>query len=146
MSDPNNRPLRELSELSTLRDFLRDEGIEEEVTKRALARIYEIIDTADRPVQGLPVKGYKPTQPPEAIAAVNAFKELEERVLRRIDALEDGPAMGRGPSVDRRWLAIGRTQLQQAFMALARAVFQPERIGLPEDAEAADADKQRDEA
>lgn len=80
-------------------------------------------------VKGLPVHGYKPTQSPEAIAAVNAFKELEERVLRHIDHLASTP----GNEPDKRLLAIGRTQLQGAFMFLACAVFQPGRIALPED-------------
>ena len=31
------------------------------------------------------------------------------------------------------WLAIGRTHLEQAFMAINRAVFQPGRVALPED-------------
>lgn len=34
-----------------------------------------------------------------------------------------------------RMLAVGRTQLQLAFMALNRAVFRPGRVTLPEDAE-----------
>lgn len=75
---------------------------------------------------GLPVAGYKPTQPQWAIDAVNAFKALEERTLRAAEALD-------GQAVDHRLLAIGKTQLQGAFMFLARAVFQPGRVALPED-------------
>jgi hypothetical protein len=82
-------------------------------------------------VQGLPVSGYKKTQPEAAIFAVNRFKEFEERVLRDIDHLQDGDADG--PDVDWNWLVIGRTQLQQAFMSINRAIFQPERVTLPED-------------
>lgn len=85
----------------------------------------------NKEAQGLPVHGYKPTQPPEALAAVNGFKLDEERLLRKLDALAAG---GQGlPSVDGRWLAIGRTALEQAFMAINRAVFQPQRVELPED-------------
>ena len=84
------------------------------------------------PAKGLPVAGYKPTQPPEAIAAVNRLKEHEERALRVLDALAEDTAHG-VLSVDGRWLAIARTQIQQGFMAAARAVFQPERIALPGD-------------
>lgn len=89
-------------------------------------------------VAGLPVAGYKPTQPPEAIAAVNVFKELEERTLRHIEYLEkmtreiEHGAVG-GVHCDARMLSVGRTQLQLAFMALNRAVFQPGRVSLPED-------------
>jgi hypothetical protein len=92
---------------------------------------------SEQRIPGLPVSGYKPTQSPEAIAAVNRFKELEERTLRHIEVLL-GERTGqhfiadRG-GVDARMLAVGRTQLQLAFMALNRAVFQPGRVALPED-------------
>lgn len=76
---------------------------------------------------GLPVKGYKP-QPDEAVALVNENKVLEERILRQFDKLNVTPG------VNLRWLSIGRTQIEQGFMALNRAIFQPGRIALPEDA------------
>ncbi|QQM29052.1 hypothetical protein JET14_11950 [Martelella lutilitoris] len=75
---------------------------------------------------GLPVKGYRP-QEGDRIAAVNLNKELEERVLRQFDAMAEDPA------IDKRWLAIGRTAIEQGFMAANRAVFQPGRVALPED-------------
>lgn len=81
-------------------------------------------------VKGLPVAGYKPTQPPEAIAAVNVFKELEERTLRHIESLS---MAGTAVAIDPRLMAVGRTQLQGAFMFLARAIFQPGRVELPGD-------------
>lgn len=87
-------------------------------------------------IPGLPVAGYKPTQSPEAIAAVNTFKELEERTLRHIERLMETP--GVTGLVDPCLLAVGRTQLQGAFMFLARAVFQPGRVALPEDPEIGD--------
>ena len=78
--------------------------------------------------QGLPVAGYRP-QSTEALALVNRFKEAEERILREIDQLRlPGPV-----SADGRWLAMARTHIEQGFMALNRAVFQPERVRLPED-------------
>lgn len=89
-------------------------------------------------VKGLPVAGYKPTQSPEAIAAVNVFKELEERTLRHIERLMETP--GVVGLADPRMLAVGRTQLQMAFMALNRAVFQPGRVTLPEDFKTYDGD------
>jgi hypothetical protein len=73
--------------------------------------------------RGLPVKGYKPTQSPEAIEAVNRLKVHEERFLRELDAIDDAPL-----SKDGRALALARTNLQQATMWAARAVFQPERL------------------
>lgn len=75
--------------------------------------------------EGLPVAGYKP-QTSDNVALVNTNKEIEERVLRRLDDLatiED---------VDKRWLAIGRTAIEQAFMAINRSIFKPGRAKLPE--------------
>lgn len=73
-----------------------------------------------------PVSGYHP-QSASNIALVNNNKEMEERILRVIDSLKGFSA------VDKRWLAIGRTHVEQAFMAINRAIFQPQRITLPED-------------
>jgi hypothetical protein len=73
---------------------------------------------------GLPVSGYR-AQSAEAVSVVNANKIMEERVLRQLDALS------LDPECDKRWLAIARTQLEQGFMAMNRAVFQPARIRLP---------------
>lgn len=73
--------------------------------------------------QPLPVAGYT-TQSDDKVATVNINKQLEEQVLRRLDDLKEQPG------IDQRWLAIGRTSLEQAFMAINRAVFQPQRIKL----------------
>jgi hypothetical protein len=76
--------------------------------------------------EGLPVAGYQP-QSGDAVAIVNFNKHAEEHVLRLLDqlALND--------DIDKRWLAIGRTQIEQGFMAVNRAVFKPGRVRLPED-------------
>lgn len=76
----------------------------------------------------LPVSGYKP-QTQSKVDTVNEFKADEERILRKIEALVVSG------DVDGRWMAIGRTQLEQAFMAINRSVFQPGRASLPEDQE-----------
>jgi len=68
----------------------------------------------------LPVKGYT-AQPDWKIAMVNDHKELEETILQVLDKLADSEG------IDKRWLAIGRTQIEQGFMAINRAVFQPRR-------------------
>lgn len=73
---------------------------------------------------GLPVEGYRP-QSDDKIALVNHNKQLEELVLRTLDELK---LMS---SVDQRWLAIGRTDIEKGFMAVNRAVFQPGRAKLP---------------
>lgn len=79
--------------------------------------------------EGLPVAGYR-SQSEENVALVNGFKQSEEYILRTLDELAK-----EGDTIDKRWLAIGRTQLEQAFMAINRAVFQPTRVKLPEDVE-----------
>lgn len=73
---------------------------------------------------GLPVSDYKP-QSDEAVELVNANKRAEEMVLRMLDEL------AAREEVDKRWLAIGRTQIEQGFMAVNRAVFKPGRVRLP---------------
>lgn len=90
--------------------------------------------------KGLPVKGYVP-QSDNKVALVNEHKEMEERLLRRIDELsrQEKPAQGPGGEIvsafayHPRWLAIARSHIEEGFMSLNRAIFQPERIKLPED-------------
>lgn len=72
---------------------------------------------------GLPVSGYRP-QSDDAVAKVNRSKELEEHVLRLLDQL------AADPETDKRWLQIGRTAIEQGFMAVNRSVFKPARIEL----------------
>lgn len=79
----------------------------------------------------LPVVGYK-SQSTENIKIVNELKIVEERLLRCIEHLEQA-VDEYGVGYDRRWLAIGRTHIQQGFMAVARSVFKPTRVRLPED-------------
>lgn len=61
---------------------------------------------------------------------VNSYKILEERVLRALE-IENSAEI----SVDPRWRSIAITHIQQGFMAMNRAIFQPKRIALPEDNE-----------
>lgn len=86
--------------------------------------------TTKEKVEGLPVRGYV-AQSPEAIDMVNINKEVEERLLRILDMLEQGD------KVDKRWLAIGRTHIEQGFLAINRAIFKSVRTTLPEDVEEA---------
>lgn len=102
------------------------------VMRRVFERLHPKEHTMSN--QPLPVAGYT-AQSDLKVELVNANKELEERVLRQIDALvrrvgEKGPGV---LTVDGRWLAIAKTQIEQGFMALNRAIFQPTRINLPED-------------
>lgn len=94
-------------------------------------------DQTQTMIPGLPVAGYR-DQSKLALDTVNDFKRIEERILRRLDALAKG---GEGrPPVDGHWLAIGRTELEKAFMSINRAVFQPGRVTLPEDTAAPNGD------
>lgn len=91
---------------------------------------------------GLPVAGYH-SQSDVAIALVNEFKQDEERLLRKLDAMrrpsqafragEGTPLADDINRYDQRWLSVARTKFEEAYMALNRAVFQPGRVKLPED-------------
>lgn len=69
----------------------------------------------------LPVLGYKP-QSAATVVLVNRHKVIEEAILVLLDAYSAEPA------IEQRWLSIGRTHIEQAFMAINRAVFNPERV------------------
>ncbi len=66
---------------------------------------------------------------PVALSSLCENKALEERVLRQLDAMKANLAF------DQRMVAIAYTGIQEAFMWANRAVFQPGRVKLPEDAE-----------
>jgi hypothetical protein len=72
---------------------------------------------------GLPVQGYR-AQNLSAVNRVNDNKRLEEQVLRVLDDLNNDP------NVDKRWLAIGRTEIEKGFMAVNRSIFKPTRVDL----------------
>lgn len=95
-----------------------------------------VIDDARK--MGLPVSGYT-AQPDAKVALVNEFKADEERLLRKLDWLKPTADANinaiRWVETDPRWVAVARTHFQEGFMALNRAVFQPQRIKLPEDGE-----------
>ena len=78
-------------------------------------------ETSGANLLGLPVKGYR-SQQESNIQLVNENKVAEEKILRTIDSLMDNP------EIDKRWLAIARTNIEQGFMALNRSIFKPERI------------------
>lgn len=79
--------------------------------------------------KGLPVSEYR-AQPDVAVNAVNKNKQIEEKILRLIDDLENEQLSGESFQADRRWLAIAKTDLEKGFMALNRAIFKPTRITL----------------
>lgn len=73
---------------------------------------------------GLPVQGYKP-QSQANVDLVNSMKAAEENILRMLDTLQG--------TADPRWLAVGRTHIEQGFMAVNRSIFKPGRAKLPGD-------------
>lgn len=73
-----------------------------------------------------PIAGYQDISAAK-LDVVNSIKWGEEAVLRGFDVLE------KSPEVDKRWMALARTHIQQGYMAAVRAVMQPTRIKLPED-------------
>ena len=76
--------------------------------------------------KSLPVSGYRP-QAQSAVDLVNANKAAEETCLRMLDVL------AQDPNTDKRWLAIGRTAIENGWMAVNRAVFKPSRAKLAGD-------------
>lgn len=82
-----------------------------------------------------PVKGYRALSQTD-VDLMNEIKAEGERLqqlilkieghLRRTEGAEASPEQERQDAAQpARWLAIGRTQLQQGLMAVTRAVAQP---------------------
>jgi len=76
-----------------------------------------------KPVVQHPIYG---AQVADLVVAAQYFKIIEEALLRALDELDV-------EGVDPRWFAIGRTQIEQGFMAITRAIFKPERMKFPGD-------------
>lgn len=62
------------------------------------------------------IEGYRDLNEGE-IEAMNRLKLIEKDVLRILTEL---------PNPDGRWLAIGKTHIQQGFMAAVRSIAKPE--------------------
>lgn len=67
--------------------------------------------------------GYVP-QTNDNVELVNLNKRAEELILQALDGLAENP------ETDKRWLALGRTQIEQGFMAVNRSIFKPKRVVL----------------
>ena len=65
------------------------------------------------------IKGYRDLSQ-EEIDAMNLIKEIAEKVGDLVSDLQNRSGL------DQRWVAVGKTELQQGFMALVRGVAQPE--------------------
>jgi hypothetical protein len=87
----------------------------------------------------MPVAGYTP-QSDENVTLANELKHAEERYMRVLDKMNqinmdrDAAGLGRSQQFDPRFMALARTHMQTANMFAVRAIFQPQRIKLPEDA------------
>lgn len=64
------------------------------------------------------IKGYRELTENEVIL-INKLKELAEEVGAVVESFNGAP------SIDQRWLAIAKTDLQKGFMSLVRSVAQP---------------------
>lgn len=64
------------------------------------------------------IKGYRNLSA-EEIALMNDAKSKAEDIGKLIDILNNNPA------IDKRWLAIAKTDLQKGFMSLIRSIAQP---------------------
>lgn len=70
----------------------------------------------------------------------NEFKLLEEQYMRLLEALNrinierDAAGIGKSGQFDQRCIAEARTCIQTGNMWAVRAIFQPQRIALPGDA------------
>jgi len=71
------------------------------------------------------IKGYRDLSEDE-IALMNEGKELAEKVGEFLGKLERAEFAKTEDMVpDKRWLAIGKTHLQQGFMAVIRSIAKP---------------------
>lgn len=64
------------------------------------------------------IQGYRELDEAE-IKVMNAVKALAEEVGHKVWELETAI------STDKRWVAIGKTHLQEGFMALTRSIAKP---------------------
>lgn len=70
-------------------------------------------------VQDQPIKGYR-SLTEEELLAINRSKDMEELALTLVSLLQSNPTF------DQRWVSIGKTHIQQGFMALVRGIARPE--------------------
>ncbi|CAH5720593.1 hypothetical protein AI3018V1_5056, partial (plasmid) [Klebsiella pneumoniae] len=71
------------------------------------------------------IKGYRDLSA-EEIALMNEGKDLAQKVgafVEKLEAAEFAQTSDQTP--DKRWLAIGKTDLQKGFMAVIRSIAKP---------------------
>lgn len=93
---------------------------EKESRARPMEEQMELLNALKNPnPSGDQIKGYRKLSDGE-IAAMNKCKDYGVEIGEVIKHLETIP------SVDKRWLAIAKTDLQKAFMCLIRSIAKPE--------------------
>lgn len=70
-----------------------------------------------------PIKGYR-ILTEEDVVEINKLKELEAAVLSAVARLVERR------SNDGRWISIGRTHIEEGFMALNRSIAKPDALPL----------------
>lgn len=70
------------------------------------------------------IKGYRDLSE-EEIALMNEAKELAEKVGELVTKLDTFGVVPTTEGIDKRWLSIGKTHLQQGFMAVIRSIAKP---------------------
>jgi hypothetical protein len=89
-----------------------------------LAEDWVIVEIAVKD-QHTKIKGYRDLSA-EEIALMNEGKELAQKVGEFVEKLERAEFAKTGDEVpDKRWLAIGKTDLQKGFMAVIRSIAKP---------------------
>lgn len=71
------------------------------------------------------IKGYRELSQ-EEIDLMNEIKTKAEETGQLINKLETLNVDSAGGVIDRRWVNIGKTNLQQGFMALTRSIAKPD--------------------
>jgi hypothetical protein len=91
------------------------------VTFRRLPIASAVARLADSAPSPVPITGYRQLTQSE-IHTINAIKWHASKIGKLVEVLREGC----GDSEALRWVSLGKTHLQQGFMALTRAVAQPE--------------------
>jgi hypothetical protein len=74
------------------------------------------------------IKGYRKLSEVE-ISEINELKEIETDILGKINYMGTcGHLDKRFENIDKRWLAIGKTHIEEGFMAIVRSIAKPEPL------------------
>jgi hypothetical protein len=127
----------DVSPLQDVQESLDAMKAKESHRAKAKAQIDSAKPEATQPPKQTDVPGYRSISA-ETLQLVTENKYNEERILRLCDHLQnknvENRAAGLPENSDGRSVALARTAFQEAFMWLNRAILQPQRIALPEDA------------